>query len=250
METVLRVPRRALVMKIKAVSAPGMAEDVMDRTKPVKCATELTVQERMKARAGGGGRGDLESPLGAYREDELAVAFVGLGTTGEDHSYRPPALATGKQSEQVIRFPLQLPVRLNDLGIAMSASRLQIPLAHQGGRRRRHAHGCLMPDVVPHLQSSVPTARSVLTTPAQGRLPHAGGRVQRRWGPKLVIPVSVPFRLPPAVLAQRAWPGPGNSAGAPGGDLWLPGVAPRGGVPCPAAPPPRGRRPFSPCSAC
>jgi hypothetical protein len=89
MQAVLSVPGRALVIEIETVSTPGMTDEVVDRTKPIKRTAELTVQERMKALAGGGARGDLESPIGAYRKDELFVAFIGLGTTGEHHSYRP-----------------------------------------------------------------------------------------------------------------------------------------------------------------
>jgi hypothetical protein len=50
----------------------------------------------------------------------------------------------------VICFQLQLPVRLNHLGMAMSASRMQVPLAHHGGRRRLKPEGCILVDVVPH----------------------------------------------------------------------------------------------------
>jgi hypothetical protein len=122
MQAVLSVPSRALVIEIEPVSTAGMTDDVMDRTKPIQRTAELTVEERMKALAGGEGRGDLESPMGAYRKDELFIAFIGPGTTGERHSYRPVAGASCKESEEVIRFQLQLPVRVNDLGIAMSAS--------------------------------------------------------------------------------------------------------------------------------
>jgi hypothetical protein len=46
-QAVLNHPSRALVMKIEAVSAPGMTDQVMDGTKPIKRATELTVEKRM-----------------------------------------------------------------------------------------------------------------------------------------------------------------------------------------------------------
>jgi hypothetical protein len=51
----LDAPRRAFVGKVEAESAPGMTEEVVDRSKPVERATELTIEERMKALANGDG---------------------------------------------------------------------------------------------------------------------------------------------------------------------------------------------------
>jgi hypothetical protein len=50
-KTVLDAPRRTFVGKVEAESAPGMTEEVVDRSKPVERATELTIEERMKALA-------------------------------------------------------------------------------------------------------------------------------------------------------------------------------------------------------
>jgi len=105
-EAVLSVPGGALVIESKTVSTPGMSDDVMDGAKPVERTAELAVEKRMKALAGGGGRGDLECPNGAYGKDELFVAFVGLGTLGERHPNRLVTDASSKESEEVIRFPL------------------------------------------------------------------------------------------------------------------------------------------------
>ena len=75
MEAVLSAPCCALVMEGEAVPTPGVTDEVMHGTEPVKRTAEPTVQKRMKALAGGGGRGDLERPIGAYRKDELLVAL-------------------------------------------------------------------------------------------------------------------------------------------------------------------------------
>ncbi len=121
MQAVLHAPGRALVIEIEAIATPGMADEIMDRTKAIERTTKLTVEQRMKPVPSGGGRGDLECPNGAYRKDELFVAFIGVGATGERHSDRPVAGVSGKDGEQVIRLQLKLPVRLNHPGIAMSA---------------------------------------------------------------------------------------------------------------------------------
>jgi hypothetical protein len=54
-QTVLRAPGRTFVSEVKAVSASGMTEKVVDRSKPVKCATELAIEKRMKALPNGDG---------------------------------------------------------------------------------------------------------------------------------------------------------------------------------------------------
>jgi len=51
-QPVLRTPGGALVVELKAVPVPGMADEVMDGTKTIKGAPELTVEERMKPFAG------------------------------------------------------------------------------------------------------------------------------------------------------------------------------------------------------
>jgi len=68
------------------------------------------------------GRSDLDGPTGACRKNELFVGCIGVSTTGEHHSAFPPAGVSGKDGEQAICFNLELPVRLNHPGIAMSAS--------------------------------------------------------------------------------------------------------------------------------
>ncbi len=76
-QAVLSVPGRAFVLEIEAESIPGVSNEVMNRTKPIKGPTELTTQQWMKALSGGDGRGDLECPVGANRKDQFFVAFVG-----------------------------------------------------------------------------------------------------------------------------------------------------------------------------
>jgi hypothetical protein len=46
-QAVLNHPSHALAMKIEAVSTPGVTDQVMDGTKPIKRATEPTVEKRM-----------------------------------------------------------------------------------------------------------------------------------------------------------------------------------------------------------
>ena len=122
MHLVLSAPGRALVIETETVSIPGVADEIMDGTEPIERATELTAEERMKTLSNGGGRGDLESPIGAHRTDELFVAFIGLDTTSEGHSYRPVAAVSSEEAEEVIRLRLKLPVCLDHACIAMSAS--------------------------------------------------------------------------------------------------------------------------------
>jgi hypothetical protein len=55
MEAVLSVPCCALVMESEAISTPGMTDEVVHGTKPIKRTAELTVEKRMKALASGGG---------------------------------------------------------------------------------------------------------------------------------------------------------------------------------------------------
>ncbi len=155
MQPVLSPPGRGLVVEIETVATPGMADEVMDGTKPVERTPDLTVEERMKALPSGSGRGHLESPIGAHRQDELFVAFVGLGATGEGHSHSTVAGVSSQESEKMIRFHLESPVGLNHLGIAMSTPRMQIPLTDRDGRRL-NSEGCVHLRVVAHLRSSVP----------------------------------------------------------------------------------------------
>ncbi len=150
-EAVLSAPGRALVIEIEPVSAPGMTDEIVDGTKAIKRTTERTVEERMQALPGSGGRGDLERPFGAYGNDELCVVFVGVRTTGEGHSDHSVAAFSSEEAEEVIGLQLELSVRPDHLGIAMSASRLQVPLAHHDRRRRPNLGGCAHVDVVPHL---------------------------------------------------------------------------------------------------
>jgi len=44
MQAVLSAPGRVLVIEIETVSTPGMTDEVMDRTKAIKRATERTVE--------------------------------------------------------------------------------------------------------------------------------------------------------------------------------------------------------------
>ncbi len=122
MQAVLSAPGRAFVIETETVSTPGMADEVMNGTEPIERATKLAAEEGMKALSNGRGRGDLQSLIGAHRTDELFVAFIGSDTTSEYHSYRPMVGMSSEEGVQVIRFHLKLPVRLNHLGIAMSAS--------------------------------------------------------------------------------------------------------------------------------
>ena len=55
METVLSAPCRTFVGEVEAVSAPGMTDEIVDRTKSVKRATELTAEQGMKALTYSGG---------------------------------------------------------------------------------------------------------------------------------------------------------------------------------------------------
>ena len=55
MQAVLNTPRRTLPMEIEAVATPGMTDEVVNGTKPIKCATEFTTEERMKAFSHRGG---------------------------------------------------------------------------------------------------------------------------------------------------------------------------------------------------
>ena len=48
MEAVLSVPRCALVMESEAVSTPGMTDEVMHGTEPVKRTAELTVEKTQR----------------------------------------------------------------------------------------------------------------------------------------------------------------------------------------------------------
>lgn len=123
-EAVLSAPGRALTIEIEAVSAPGMTDEVVDRTKTIEGAGETTVEQGVKALPGSGGRGDLERRVRTCRADELFIAFIRTGATREHHSYRPVAGVSSEEGEQVIRFHLELPVSRNHLGIAMSAPRL------------------------------------------------------------------------------------------------------------------------------
>jgi hypothetical protein len=50
-QTVLDAPCRTFVSKVETESASGMTEEVVDRSKPVERATELTIEEGMKALA-------------------------------------------------------------------------------------------------------------------------------------------------------------------------------------------------------
>ena len=124
MQAVLNAPGRALMIEIETVSTPGMTDEVMDGKKAIKRASEPTIEERMKALSSGDGRGDLESPMGTYIKDELLVALIWFGTTGECNSYRRAADVSSEEGEEAIGFNLELSVRLNHLGIAMSASRM------------------------------------------------------------------------------------------------------------------------------
>jgi hypothetical protein len=54
-QAVLSTPGRALVIEIETVSTPGVADEVMDSTEPIKRAAEFTAEERMKAFSNGGG---------------------------------------------------------------------------------------------------------------------------------------------------------------------------------------------------
>ena len=54
-QAILSAPGRALVLEIETVSTPGMTDEVMDGAKPVKRATQLTVEERMKTLPSDGG---------------------------------------------------------------------------------------------------------------------------------------------------------------------------------------------------
>ena len=150
-----------------------MTDEIVDGTKAIKRTTERTVEERMQALPSSGGRGDLERPIGAYRNDELFVVFIGMRTTGEGHSDRSVAAFSSEEAEEVIRFQLELPVRPDHLGIAMSASRLQVPLAHHGGRRRPNPECCAHVEVVPHLRPAFRPSPYDLTAP--GRPGHRSG---------------------------------------------------------------------------
>lgn len=152
----------------------------------------------MKPFPSSGGRGDLERPKCSYRKDELLVAFIGVRTPGEHHSGRPLAAASGEEVEQVIRFHLELPVRLNDLWIAMSASRVQVPLARHGGRGRLIPEGCAQVGLVPHLR----TADEV---PAAAQIPVCSARTGSGSGTCGISAFggTVPSR--PASKSSRAW---------------------------------------------
>jgi hypothetical protein len=56
----------------------------------------------------------------------------------------------------MIRFNLELLVRLNHPGIAVSASRLHIPFAYCHGSRRLSPKGCVNLNFVRHLRFPVP----------------------------------------------------------------------------------------------
>ena len=122
-QTVLNDPGRGFVIQVESVSAPGMTDEVMDGTKTIECAAEFTIQQRMQAPLGVGSRADFQSRVCAYRRDEFLVACVRLGTPGEHHSYRAATGVPGEEGKELIRFLLELPVRLNDPGIAMRAPR-------------------------------------------------------------------------------------------------------------------------------
>ncbi len=112
-----------------------MTDEVMDGTKSIKGACEPAVDEGMKAPSGGDGRSDLEGSVGTYVADEFFVAFIWSGASRE-HDSNGVASVLGEEGEEAIRFNLELPVRLDHFRIAMSASRMQVPLAHQDGCRR------------------------------------------------------------------------------------------------------------------
>ncbi len=124
MQVVLGTPGRALVLEIKTVSTPRMTDEIMDRTEPIKRAPEFAAEERMKALTNCRRRGDLECLVGTDRTNELFVALVRLGTSGECHSDRRVVGISSEEGEYVIGFNLELPVRLNHLSVAMSASRM------------------------------------------------------------------------------------------------------------------------------
>jgi hypothetical protein len=44
MQSVLSPPGRTLVIEPETVSTPGMTDEVMNCTKPIKCATERAVE--------------------------------------------------------------------------------------------------------------------------------------------------------------------------------------------------------------
>ncbi len=104
METVLNAPGRALANEIKAIPTQGVTDQIVDRTKPVERATELTAEQGMKALSGGGGRGDLERSTGAYCANELFVACIGSAAPGEHHARCPRAGVPREVRIQVIGF--------------------------------------------------------------------------------------------------------------------------------------------------
>jgi hypothetical protein len=104
METVLNAPGGALAHEVKAIPTQGVTDQVVDRTKPVERATELTAEQGMKALSGSGGGGDLERSAGAYCANELFIARIGSAAPGERHARCPRAAAPGEARIQAISF--------------------------------------------------------------------------------------------------------------------------------------------------
>ena len=130
MQAVLSPPGSALVVETETISAPGMSDKVMNGAESIEGATELTTEQRMKTLSAGRCCGDFESPVAPDPTDEFLVAFIGFDTTGEHHAYLAVTGLSSEDGIQAIGFYLQLPVCLDHLGIAMSASGVDVPFSH------------------------------------------------------------------------------------------------------------------------
>ena len=110
MQQVLSSPSRVLGVERETVPAPAMPNEIMNGTKTIECATELAVEDRVKATLGRRRRRDFKSSTRRHRRNELCIARIGSGAAGEHDSSRRRDRVTTHNGEEMVRLGLKLPI--------------------------------------------------------------------------------------------------------------------------------------------